>query len=173
MAKAKQKPAVKRGRGRPSTYNAEIAQRICERVAEGESVRKICADPDMPGLTAVFSWLNRHEDFAAQYARAKEEQAEKFADEIVEIADETPDLEPVLDREGNVVEMKISSAYVSWQKNRVDARKWVASKLKPKKYGDRITSEISGIDGRPVQVENTHELGGRLAFALRKGLEAK
>jgi hypothetical protein len=172
MAKtAAKKPAKKTER---ISYNDKLADRICVRIVEGESIRKICADPSMPGMTAVFSWLNQHEYFAKQYARAKEEQAEKFADEIVEIADETPEIEPVLDKNGEVVEMKISSAYVSWQKNRVDARKWIASKLKPKKYGDKVVSEISGLDGAPIETValSPDEAARKAAFMLAKGLKA-
>lgn len=105
----------------------------------------------MPDMTTVFSWLASKPDFTQQYTRAREEQAEAFADEIVAIADETPELEEVRDREGNIVDMKLHSAYVQWQKNRIDARKWTASKLKPKKYGERLN--LAGDAESPIKVE--------------------
>jgi hypothetical protein len=105
----------------------------------------------MPDMTTVFSWLASKPDFTQQYTRAREEQAEAFADEIVSIADETPELEEVRDREGNIVDMKLHSAYVQWQKNRIDARKWTASKLKPKKYGERLN--LAGDAESPIKVE--------------------
>lgn len=105
--------------GRPSDFTQEIADAICERLAEGESLRKICLGDDMPNKATVFRWLGLHQSFSDQYARAREEQAETLADEIVEIADGNKDSDPQRDR------------------LRVDARKWVASKLKPKKYGDK------------------------------------
>jgi len=120
--------------GRPTLYSLKIALEICERIADGESLVKICSDPKMPKKTAVYEWLLRHKEFADIYARAREDQADTLADEIHAIADELP--QQVVDEKGNAT--RYDSAYVQWQKNRVDARKWVAAKLKPKKYSDRI-----------------------------------
>ena len=120
--------------GRPTLYSLEIALEICDRIAEGESLVKICSDAKMPKKTAVYEWLLRHKEFAEIYARAREDQADTLADEIHAIADELP--QQVVDEKGNAT--RYDSAYVQWQKNRVDARKWVAAKLKPKKYSDRI-----------------------------------
>lgn len=120
--------------GRPTLYSLEIALEICDRIADGESLVKICSDPKMPKKTAVYEWLLRHKEFADIYARAREDQADTLADEIHAIADELP--QQVVDEKGNAT--RYDSAYVQWQKNRVDARKWVAAKLKPKKYSDRI-----------------------------------
>jgi hypothetical protein len=120
--------------GRPTLYSLEIALEICDRIADGESLVKICSDAKMPKKTAVYEWLLRHKEFADIYARAREDQADTLADEIHAIADELP--QQVVDEKGNAT--RYDSAYVQWQKNRVDARKWVAAKLKPKKYSDRI-----------------------------------
>ena len=120
--------------GRPTLYSLEIALEICDRIADGESLVKICSDAKMPKKTAVYEWLLRHKEFAEIYARAREDQADTLADEIHAIADELP--QQVVDEKGNAT--RYDSAYVQWQKNRVDARKWVAAKLKPKKYSDRI-----------------------------------
>jgi hypothetical protein len=137
--------------GRPSIYSQQIAAEICTRIAQGESLRSICRDDAMPSMASVFLWLAQKPDFSEQYARAREEQAEVHADAIVAIADETPDVEEVRDREGNVLDLKMHSAYVQWQKNRIDARKWVAAKLKPKKYGDRVA--LAGDPESPIKVE--------------------
>lgn len=108
--------------GRPSDYSQELADSICERLADGESLRSICSADDMPAKTTVFRWLGANQEFRDQYARAREEQAESLADEITEIADTADDAQIA--------------------RLRIDARKWVASKLKPKRYGDRL--ELSG-----------------------------
>jgi hypothetical protein len=129
----KDSASVNKG-GRPTLYSLEIALEICDRIAEGESLVKICSDAKMPKKTAVYEWLLRHKEFADIYARAREDQADTLADEIHAIADELP--QQVVDEKGNAT--RYDSAYVQWQKNRVDARKWVAAKLKPKKYSDRI-----------------------------------
>lgn len=136
----------------PMPFSQDAADEICERIAEGESLRSICktAPEGFPRMSTVFKWLAQNETFARQYAHAREEQAETFADQISDIADETPELEPIKDAAGNIVEMRMHAAYVSHQKNRIDARKWIASKLKPKKYGDKLG--LTDGDGGPLQV---------------------
>lgn len=133
--------------GRPSDYSEEIADAICERLADGESLRSICLDEAMPSKAAVFRWLGKHEAFRDQYARAREEQAESFADEMVAIADERETI--VKDGDGATI-VAFDATAVARNRLRVDTRKWVASKLKPKKYGDRVDSTVT-------QVTMTHE----------------
>ena len=99
----------------------------------------------MPGHTTVYEWLLARPDFADRYARARDEQADTLADEIIAIADEPP--AEVVDDKGI---SRTDSGWVTWQKNRVDARKWVAAKLKPKKYGDRQT--LAGDAENPLAV---------------------
>src|ERR1700737_4670953 len=74
--------------GRPSLYTPEITSAICRRLMEGESLRAICRDEAMPSTSAVCEWLANHKDFAEQYARAREVQADTLADEILEISDD-------------------------------------------------------------------------------------
>jgi hypothetical protein len=103
--------------GRPTLYSLEIALEICDRIADGESLVKICSDAKMPKKTAVYEWLLRHKEFAEIYARAREDQADTLADEIHAISDELP--QQIVDDKGKT---RYDSAYVQWQKNRVDAR---------------------------------------------------
>lgn len=152
--------------GRPSSYSQDIADEICTRLSEGESVRSIVQDAHMPVQSTVYYWLLRNKDFSEQYTRAREEQADTHADAIVDIADETPQTMPVYDKEGNLLEIKLDSAYIQWQKNRIEARKWTAMKLKPKKYSDRITH--SGDDENPVVIENSVSIFGDLLKAIKQ-----
>ena len=129
--------------GRKTDYTDEIAAEICTRISCGESLRQICMEPRMPTQSTVYLWLLQHRKFSENYARARDEQADTFADEIQAIADEPP--AEVTDDKGV---SRVDSGWVTWQKNRIDARKWVASKLKPKKYGDRTT--LAGDADNPV-----------------------
>ena len=118
---------------RPTDYNQEIADRICEALSEGQSLREICKTDDMPNKATVFRWLNLHAEFSDQYARAREEQAESLADEIVHLADNAANpllVEgvPLLDKDGNPV-LFADTAAIAHARLKVDARKWVASKL--------------------------------------------
>src|SRR5689334_9626997 len=74
--------------GRPSSYTPEIAEQICQRLKEGETLRQICRSEGMPSKTAVLHWLRDREDFRAQYAHARELQTDHWADEIIDIADD-------------------------------------------------------------------------------------
>ena len=134
---------------RPSDYTEELALAICERIADGESLRSICLDDAMPAKSSVFKWLREHEAFSDHYARARETQADSLADEITHIAD-TPlvGITRKTDEEGNT---EITEGdMIQHRRLQIDARKWIASKLKPKKYGDRTT--LAGDDESPLQI---------------------
>ena len=126
--------------GRPTTYCEETATAVCEQLAMGRSLRSVCADPDMPGMSTVFQWLGRHKEFAEQYARAKEESADAMVEEMLAIADDGLN-DTYTDENGNV---RVMQDHVQRSRLRVDTRKWIASKLKPKKYGEKVQQELSG-----------------------------
>ena len=121
-------------------FSQEIFDEICVRIAEGESLRKICKDEKMPSLVAVWKWLNNSEELVKQYTRAREEQAETLVDEMIDIADYKKD-DTYLDEDGKEI---INQEVIARSRLRVDARKWVASKLKPKKFGDftKVQAEV-------------------------------
>lgn len=135
--------------GRPSTYSQEIADLICERIADGESLRAICRDESMPCKSSVFKWLSVHALFADQYARAREAQADTMADEILDIADETA-FDSIESENGG---LKPNQEWIARSRLRVDARKWLAAKMAPKKYGDKLQSEVTGADGAPLAIQ--------------------
>ena len=126
--------------GRPSGFTEEVATIICDRIAQGESLRSIGKDADMPGPTAILSWLGKFPAFAAQYARARELQMEFYAQQIIDIADtpvEGVRREEGVDGEGKDYSKTIIEDALGQRRLQIDARKWIMSKLAPKKYGDR------------------------------------
>lgn len=142
--------------GRPSEYNQQVAEAICERIALGESLRSICRDDAMPAQSTVFKWLTQQTAFAEQYARARETQADAMVDEMLDIADRA-----------------VSNEQVQAARLRIDARKWVAVKLRPKKYGERVMTELTGANGGPIQTEDVGdtEAARRIAFTLAKATQ--
>ncbi len=140
--------------GRPTSYTLELTDAICARLADGESMRSVCRDDAMPSMSTVFKWLREHNEFSQQYAIAKEECAEVYAEEIIEIADDSSN---DYTEAGEGGETKLNSEHVQRSRLRIDARKWVASKLKPKKYGDKLQQEVSGPGGKPVETKWTVE----------------
>jgi hypothetical protein len=115
---------------RPMEFDQDTADRICGQLTEGRSLRKICLADDMPACSTVYKWLARVPEFAEQYAHARDSQADTLADEILDIADDGSN-----DYMGD--DETYNGDAVARSKLRVDARKWIASKLKPKKYGDK------------------------------------
>jgi hypothetical protein len=130
-------------------YSHQLAAEICRLMAdEGLSLRQICARESMPARSSVHKWLNENKDFADQYARARETMLEAMADEILDIAD---------DQSGDTVKdpetgyERADTEWINRSRLRVDSRKWLLSKLLPKKYGDKL--ELSGNKDAPVTVE--------------------
>lgn len=165
---------LKKSAGRPLEFDQTTADMICERLADGESLREICLDDKMPARSTVFKWLSRVQVFADQYACAREAQADAIFDDILEIAD---------DGRNDWMERKDSEdANLGWRENgealrrsalRVDARKWMAGKLRPKKYSDKM---IIGGDSSMDPIETTaggdRELAKAVAFILAKGMKS-
>ena len=83
-----------------------------------------------------------HEELRQLYARAKEEQLQILADEIIPVAD-TPQMGEIITVKGEDREVKMCDM-LEHRKLRIESRKWLLAKLAPKKYGDRIQQEISG-----------------------------
>lgn len=131
--------------GRPSEYSPEKADLICERLIDGESLRSICLDDDMPAGSTVCRWLANNEEFRKQYALAREAQADTLADEMLDIADDgTNDWMERQGKDGETGRLEYNGDHVQRSRLRIDARKWLASKMAPKKYGDKIDVEHGG-----------------------------
>jgi hypothetical protein len=115
-----------------SIYTAALADAICKRISEGESLRAICRDPGMPTEGAVRAWARDNRDgFGPRYRLARELQRDHWADVIVDIADES-------DRDPRDLQF------------RNDTRKWKKSKLAPRRYGDRLL--VAGEAENPIRV---------------------
>lgn len=125
------KPAKTSGKkmGRPSGCTPEVTEEICMRLSTGESLVGICKDDHMPALGTVMGWFNgQHEEFSERYARAQAARSEYLMAELEAIADT-----PCKD-----------STEAQHRRLQVDTRKWIISKLYPRKYGDRVEQILSG-----------------------------
>lgn len=123
--------------GRPSSFTQAIADEICERLIEGESLRAICDLPKMPAKATVLMWAHRDEHgFRDQYARARLISAESDADDVSDIARKivTGEIEPAA---GTAA---------------INGYKWSAGKRAPKLFGDKVA--LTGPDGDgPVEIK--------------------
>lgn len=107
-------------------FSQALFNDICAKIAEGKSLRSICKSKDMPNKSTFMDWLNKDGELADHYARARTEQADHIFDEILEIVDEA------------------SAEEVQQARLRMDARKWMAGKMNPKKYGEKIDHNHRG-----------------------------
>lgn len=144
------------GLGRPTIYSDELADKICNLLAEGKSLNTICKDEDMPCRKTIYNWLDQHEIFLHKYAKAKQDSADAHVDSIMDLAFmkgvEETDLKYYTDAQGN---RRVDAQLLKVQ---LDALKWTASKLKPQTYGaDAILALQQGGDKkdlRPVIIVN-------------------
>lgn len=138
--------------GRPTVYTTKLAEEICNAIATtpNKSIVLLCKENEQfPDYSTIKRWLRdeRREEFRTLYAQAKEDQAELLAEEIIEIADDSA-RDEIITEDGRSIENR---EFINRSRLRVDARKWVAAKLLPKKYGDKIG--LTDGDGGPLTVQ--------------------
>ena len=143
--------------GRPDDYTEEIADAVCARLSAGESMRSVCRDESLPSAVTLYAWMRKYPEFLKRYGQAKQESADAFAEDIVDIADEAP-LIVVVDIGGNIQFddkgqplMAATTVSVAHARLRVDARKWTAAKLKPEKYGEKPEAQ-TGDDAEALSI---------------------
>ena len=149
-------PALRKNkRGRPTRHTLKIAAEICRRLADGQSLREICRSEGMPPESTVRRWaLEDVKGFAALYARARAIQFERWADEILNIADDSSRDVVIRHLPDGTTERVINHDHINRSRLRIDSRKWLLSKLLPSRFGDRLSAELSGPGGGAIQIEN-------------------
>lgn len=154
--------------GRPTEFCEEAARTICDRLAGGESLRSICRDESLPPESTVRQWvLDDRNGFSAQYARAREVQADALFDEIQDIADTHEVGEKRTVKADGSTEI-VQADMIEHRRLRIDARKWMAGKLRPKKYNDKTI--IGGDADNPIVTKDVSDsdLARLIVFQLTK-----
>ena len=123
--------------GRPSLFSQPLVDEICERISLGETLRSLCLDNHMPDRITVLRWLKKYPEFRNQYTQARLDQADTFAEEIIDIGRTAGDAQ--------------------LGRLQMDALKWASSKIAPKKYGDKVEHEVTGSS----KLNLTFTIGGR------------
>lgn len=165
-------PKRRAGPGRPSSYNQDTADEICDRLADGESLRAICRDAHLPDFKTVFRWLQVRTGFRQQYAEARDIGLEQMAEELLEIADDGSN--DFMDRQigDGVVVSQLNAEHIQRSRLRVDTRKWYLSKLAPKRYGDKLLVDASAGQTAELTATAPTEAARRVAFMLAQGAAA-
>lgn len=125
------------GRGRPTTYTPELAARLCAQLAAGKSIRTACKAADMPSIATVYNWMNSNPEFLEQYARAKQDAADAMAEDIMDIADDSTN-DYMEYTYGDQTVTRLNQENIQRSKLRIETRRWLMSKYKPKRYGDKL-----------------------------------
>jgi len=143
---------IKKKNGRPSKYTKELSDEICALLSQGLSLRSVCRIKGMPDITTIFEWMRVHPDFSPQYALATNERTEAQHEDLLELGDEAIKL-------SQTVDTKVSGAVVQAVKLKADNMKWSMSKMKPKKYGDKVdvTSDGKAIKGNTLILKDFKE----------------
>ena len=134
--------------GQPTKYTQEIADKVCALLSEGQSMRTVCKDKEVPASRTLFRWLRTNEEFCQQYTRAKQESADALTDEMLDICDDGSNDWMESNAKGDKG-YEFNGEHLQRSRLRVETRKWLSSKLKPKKYGERQHLEHSGEIGLP------------------------
>jgi hypothetical protein len=92
-----------------------------------------------------------------QYARAKEAQADAFAEEMLDIADDGTN-DWMTKRFGETEVEMPNPEVLQRSKLRVDTRKWLMSKLQPKKYGEKLAVEHSTDDNLAARLKEARAI---------------
>lgn len=162
ITKAKQKKPI----GKASTFNDDVFQKICERIADGEPLRQICREQGMPAYRTFYDWIdkdnallsNENEDvratslnLSARFARAREDGHDAIAEEALKIADDgTNDWMEKQDKDGKNIGWQLNGEHVQRSKLRIETRLKLLSKWNPKKYGDKVELSGPGENGEHV-----------------------
>lgn len=128
----------------PTKYNDEVFNAILDRIMDGESLSQITRngrDASIPCRAAFNKWISKDKDLAELYGLAMDIRADQLFDEIIEIADDVADKE--------------STETIQRDKLRIDSRKWVASRMRPLKYGDQTQRTTEQDDSGNVHRKTT------------------
>jgi hypothetical protein len=156
-------------------YNKEYAAIALAGLHDGMSLREICRqqraiNPDFPSPSGIRHWYVENGDagddnFQERYALARRAQGQHWAEEVLTIADEGQnDYMDRLRRDGKI-DRKVDNECVQRSKLRIEARKWLLSKLHPDVYAERFLHQTLGADGKPVDPPSSTQID--LAAAIK------
>jgi terminase small subunit-like protein len=156
QAKPKAKPAKAAGRKRVE-YGPVVAEQILDHIIDGKTLAEIEKIEGMPSRSSILKWRRQHKEFGEGYAEAMDLRADADADAVDDIG------------------RRMLRGEVDCNTGRavIDALKWAASHRAPRRYGTKVSSEITGKDGAPITIASDHdqiETARRVALLLGMGM---
>lgn len=134
--------------GRPSKFSEELANRILHEVSEGKTILTISKEDWSPTRSTIYKWESERPEFSDNLAKAHRSQADHLVDELQQVS---------RDEDIDVARARLI----------VESNKWIATRRKRDAYGDKITNELTGKDGGPIQIDKS-TMAKRLLFALNE-----
>jgi hypothetical protein len=141
--------------GRPSEFSQEIMAEICERMAEGKSLRQICEDAEMPNRRTIMRWVKNDDAAKKLYDAAQVDRMHWYADEIVNIAYDTSK-DTIT---GNAGQPLCNHEWIARSRLKVDSLKFLMAKLAPRTYGDKLPENVAEKTGDLAELMK--EIDGR------------
>lgn len=168
------KPAAPKKTGRPSSYDPNIAQQMCEQLSEGIPLREICRQDGFPAWRTVYDWMAKDPELSAAIAYARDIGYDALAEDCLSIADTQRFGEEITESEDDEGVKRVTVKKVDMlghRKLQIETRLKLLAKFNPKKYGDRITH--GGDDEHPLVIENHHNVFGELMKAIKMERQEK
>lgn len=145
-------PFTAKFNGKPSAYNRQKAEIICEQLSEGIPLREICRQSGMPAWRTVYDWMYQDADLAAAIAYSRDMGYDNLAEECLSIADNASnDWMEKRNEEGQTIGWQLNGEHVQRSKLRIETRLKLLAKFNPKKYGDAL--KLSGDKENPLMLE--------------------
>jgi hypothetical protein len=160
--------------GRPTDYSDKLVEHLCEKISSGMSVRRICEKEDMPSEDTFYKWLAKYPKFSEKYTQAVRHRTDKYLEECVDLADTMPDGVAFLGTDGRLYErdevmalqvreraelglvaIALTPELINKRKLQIETRMKAAARMHPRKYGDKVQTEVTGKDGGPVESQVT------------------
>lgn len=126
-------------------YSLDLMQSICDRVADGEHIKHICKEPDMPSFVTFWNWCQRDPELQALYDRAMQAKLEGMSEELLTIGDDsTNDYVTRLNFKGAQEERVVDAEHINRSRLRIETRKWLLEKRFSRIYGDKMDLNVKG-----------------------------
>jgi hypothetical protein len=171
-AKAPEKEAPKpepKKMGRPSAFSEDLAAEICERIALGETLTSIVAEPHMPDPATVWRWQRADDEFRKRIAHAREEQTRVWADQIIDLSDDSTNDWTTRTRANGEPERVLDREHIERVKVRISSRQWLMARINRADYGDKsqidVTHGLQTTDDAELAAK-IRDLGEKLGVAV-------
>ncbi len=136
---------------RPRAYADEVGYLILERIANGEKLHEVCADPAMPATCTFFRWVAENKDFAVSYGYALRARFDRQEYDLIQIADDAANDYIIQADDDGIPSVKPNAELLERVRIKLEIRKWIMQKGLPRRYGDTAKAPPAPVDAGELQ----------------------